>query len=796
MAQSRRMRNLLQEIGPHAILLGALLVGFSGLVWNPRALIVDGERPWRDEGFAATPRPIGNDLTGLFLPRFLWQSEEWRQSARIPRWDPRGFAGRPNVGNPQAGLWYPPVWIAWAWGSPASLGWLTVAHLYWSGIGAFALGRKIGLGMSAATASGAILMLNPYGIAQVQEGHLPHVWAASWYPWTFLGASLIRQGSGIGWVVLCPSLALATMTGHPQAGAYLAITLMGWPVIDGIRFLARDRTRRNRTSLRRLGRWGIAFILVAGLSAVEWVPVLAVMPWAVGSFDGAGGGSAGPYHLFPSNLFQLISPRALGGPAEYFGRGNQWESMLSIGWAPLVMAVVGAVNTPNFREARKWLLLVGLSLWFASGPALGLSTLVQKLPGMGAVRVPSRSLFLTMMATSMLSGMGIDVFKRIIDRGQAIRWARHYGLTVGLLVLIVSVGLAMGSFREENRAICPIDRWSLASARITQDQLTLLSLLSVGIFLLVRSAGINLNSRMVTGIVIGELSLSAVMTLPLSQPNQFLAEDPVSEAIYRTQPDGVFRVRARDAFYSDLDAWRDGVEKVNIADRFQPRASAEIVRTLYPLFDDPTVRPLDHRLAQAVLDRMGCARIISDRPLRMRVGPVIASGIRDGHRFAIIANETALPRAWVVPRAKVVTSSRMLEQLADVDPLTSVLMTTDPLRGVESSRRQVFTEVDYLQEHPDRVRVQITTEAPGLLVIADTWMPGWSATVNGQHTPIFLGDHAFRVIPLPEPGQNDVLLTYKAPGLLVGSAVTLGSGITLMLIWLRSSLRERRARWD
>ena len=72
---------------------------------EPGALIVDLDRL---PGHRGPPR-AGNDLTGLFLPRDLFVSAHLRRFGRLPEWDPRGFAGRPFVGNPQAGLFYPPA---------------------------------------------------------------------------------------------------------------------------------------------------------------------------------------------------------------------------------------------------------------------------------------------------------------------------------------------------------------------------------------------------------------------------------------------------------------------------------------------------------------------------------------------------------------------------------------------------------------------------------------------------------------------------------------------------------------
>ena len=40
---------------------------------------------------------------------------------------------------------------------------------------------------------------------------------------------------------------------------------------------------------------------------------------------------ASRYHVHATNLFQLLGPDALGGPADYFGDDNYWETVLSIG---------------------------------------------------------------------------------------------------------------------------------------------------------------------------------------------------------------------------------------------------------------------------------------------------------------------------------------------------------------------------------------------------------------------------------------------------------------------------------
>ncbi|RUL82211.1 glycosyltransferase family protein [Tautonia sociabilis] len=796
------MGRIVGGAGVAAILAAALLLGFSGLVAAPGSLIVDGERPWVDEGHPPGSRPIGNDLTALFLPRHLWQSWWWHQGARIPRWDPRGFAGRPNAGNPQAGIWYPPTWLSWTSGSPAAPGWLTVAHLFWAGLGAAALGRAVGLGGAGATAAGAVFMVNPYVIAQVCEGHLPHVWAASWMPWAFLGAVRMRRGERIGRVLLPTSLAMALLAGHPQEGLYLALALGAWAAADGLAAL-RGRPGPMRSG-QVVARWGIALGLGVGLAAVDWVPALAARPWVAGPLGGEGGGGSGPYHLHGSNAWQLLSPRALGGPSDYLGRGNWWESLCSIGWAPLVLLAVGVAGFPERRAVLGWCALLGGSLVHAAGEGLGLAAIVGGLPGFEGVRVPARSLFLAATAAAVLAGMGVEVVSRTIDRPRAVRRARRYGATVALIALAVALAAALpierGSHDDSIRSLAI--RSAMACRRIAGDGLTVSSALATGIALVwaaIRPAEGREAAWFLVGVAIVELAATAAMAVPLCPPERFLSPDAVSRAIARVRPPGAFRVRALDRIYSDLDAWRDGVEKTNLNDLFQLRRPAELYRALYPIFDEPgprsgTPRTLDPRLAREALDRLGVGLVVTDRPVRLPVGPVVASASRGGEPISIRAHPGALPRAYVVPDAEVVPGEEegaALDRLADVDPIAVVLMGLDPLAGLEGPR-QPFTPARFEAVDPDLVVVRVATEAPGLLVVLDAWMPGWSASVDGEPAPVCRGDHAFRVVPITRGGSHEVVLTYRAPGLGIGSAITAASLAVMLAGAARRGTRKSR----
>src|SRR5439155_16299942 len=126
--------------------------------------------------------------------------------------------------------------------------------------------------------------------------------------------------------------------------------------------------------------------------------------------------------------------------------------------------------------------------------------------------------------------------------------------------------------------------------------------------------------------------------------------------------------------------------------------AADLYETLYPLFDPPHPFLPDtaarRAVRQGVLDRMGVAFLVSDRPEPAAPWPVVASGTWDGTPYWIYRNPTALPRAYVVPRARPAADDASAVALfARVCPREAILMPADPLG--QAGARQPFTPAQY-----------------------------------------------------------------------------------------------------
>jgi uncharacterized membrane protein YfhO len=80
---------------------------------------------------------------------------------------------------------------------------------------------------------------------------------------------------------------------------------------------------------------------------------------------------------------------------------------------------------------------------------------------------------------------------------------------------------------------------------------------------------------------------------------------------------------------------------------------------------------------------------------------------------------------------------------------------------------------------PHRVRLETAVSEPALLILSDTYAPGWRAWDNGRPVPILPADHALRGVYL-EPGSHVVEFRYRQPAFWVGLAVTAATVLALL----------------
>jgi len=151
---------------------------------------------------------------------------------------------------------------------------------------------------------------------------------------------------------------------------------------------------------------------------------------------------------------------------------------------------------------------------------------------------------------------------------------------------------------------------------------------------------------------------------------------------------------------------------------------------------------------------------------RMYYAPPLARA-RIVHR-AVPARDDDEAFALTVDRRRSHPREAVLLADAPLPPLAE-----PPRRGGESARIAV--------DEPERVVVEARLSAPGLLVLADNWYPGWQARVDGEPARIWRADYTFRAVALAA-GEHRVEMVYRPASARWGA---LGSAAGLALVaWL------------
>jgi hypothetical protein len=158
----------------------------------------------------------------------------------------------------------------------------------------------------------------------------------------------------------------------------------------------------------------------------------------------------------------------------------------------------------------------------------------------------------------------------------------------------------------------------------------------------------------------------------------------------------------------------------------------------------------------------------------------------------IYQNLTVLPRSFVVHESDVVADDE--EALAHMqDPAF------DPARQVVLAQGQALagqggsSTVDVVAYQPEEVQVHAVLDAPGYLVLTDTYYPGWIATVDGEAAPILRADLYFRAVAL-QAGDHWATFRFEPASVRQGLALSLAAwllwGVTMIVVLTRTGRKR------
>ena len=749
--------------------------------------------PWYDPSVAVHNVDLFDAII-QFQP-FNMLLHEGLQHGLFPAWNPYNFGGHPLAADGQSGMFYPPRLALQALCSPTTgHDWLLVLHTFAAGVCMFGFCRRLGQSTAGALLAGTTWMFNgfattwlemEFGIV-VSAGLVATLWMMD----------LARERL---WATGAAAVAFSFLL----VGGHLQPVLYAIAIIMGVMAWRLYHLASPRGALLRVAA---ALTLGVLLAAPMLLPTLQVMhesqrPTIALSYEMA------VHRQFLSWFAPtLVVPDALGTPVNDLAlvrvrEGGYFvycELCAYCGLVPLLLALVGAAGRGMPRAMAITALLVLLV------PATPLYAPFWVLPGLSRIIV-TRVVFIWAFAVAVLSGFGVDRLElRHLPR---MAWAAvlvlvGWGGAVVLLKLqsapvLARNWIASGALRLPNPELHPdastylsaveaairhhyawdnpsvwmplawaglVLAWALAFQRLGRGG-SFLRWRPVAVFLLTVLAAVDL-------VGFGTRFNSTASPADVFPPN------PTTEFLQRHS--GEARVMGLGTFKPDtlLPAF---VQDVGGYDSFYPREASEYLaymeRGILRKGERLTshVFPLSH-WDSPMADLLGVRYFVA-YPHQDLAGLPLAAETP----LRIYENPRALPRCFEVTRFRVMPHDvAMLAVLADrrFNAREEVLLDTDP--GLESSPQAAGNEPRLMVDGawpgypPTKVEIASSGHGPRLLVLTDTFAPGWVARVDSREVPILRADYMFRAVAVPA-GSHRVVFSYEPAAMRLGLLLAAGA---------------------
>ena len=729
------------------------------------------------------------DLRAYFYP--LYEGFYGRLAkGSLPLWNPYQLCGLPWLATLQGGFFYPPHALYLVLPTRIALAASGLAHLLLVALSTALFASRVGLTPAAATLAAVLFTL---------RGSIPYwlLWpymleAISWLPLGCLAVLGLARGEGrraVGFLALAVGASL--LAGSPQATVFLVYT---WTALLLSLLLGAAPARWAAA----WGRFGGALALGAVAGSVQLLPAIEM----------ARVGSRPIHGLAPDTMYPL------GNPGLSLLKSAITGAHTSFGVLGLSLAPAALLGTRS-RPLTLWATAVGvLGLAFALGPVTPLFQIYLALPFLSWFRGPYRLLVLSDFCLAVLAALGLDIVAgaTAVDAPRpqghprippAAGLRRRSALVVGLPI---ACALALGGHATLHRA--PLPALVATGAAVT---------------LLLRAwARARPGAPLVAGALLALATLEVF--LPPSRPERlpYDAAATASHETYRETYTTLARTLGSDrvwllsaemlpALASKL-ASRYRVRSVEDYEPMNLRRQAEYftyamqgsisppftMRRASRIYEGRLVIPVEpsgrssFAARRRLLDLAAVRLIAVDDGMLVR--PEVRAFIADaaleprpspGPGVALFETPYSVPRAFVVYRTRPAPpSEELLDRTSDpgFDPLVESYVEGDPgfLPAEDAPARGEAAH--FVRDEERVVELDATLVTAGLLVLADSFHPGWQATVDGAPAPILATNHLFRGVPVPA-GRHHVRFEYRPWSTVAGGVASL-AGILLTVFLL------------
>lgn len=601
---------------------------------------------------------------------------------------------------------------------------------FFSFFGCYLFFNKIGISPKSSLFSAFIFSFSGYFIVQISHFNL--IQSASFLPWIFLVSKQLWESPSKKNLML-----FSIVLSQQIFVGFLQVTLIS--LLGVFLYLVVQKKRWDSDILiKKIGLLALAMLMSFALAAPQILPILelrALSPKRAGLDQGQIFQYSYPVKYLATfllpNFFGTPKDGTYPSPFERGGLGIYWENTAYVGILPLVFLLIAI-----FKKKKSWekafFFLGVLSLLLVLGKATPLS-FVFDLPVFNNFRLPSRFLILVIFSIAALAGAGLDRMFSILSRK---KWSRYYQLVIFFVILTIAV-FDLFNFGFSYNPLVPVGQ-------------------------------------------------------ALEAPES-IKEIPSDARIF-TYPDQskVWNDVFFNSGWQDIDLFlhfKNGLD-ANLNLVFQ-RANVDFYAALFPVRQAMQVR-----LFPKMLNASGVKYVIS--PVELEEGDVLRLSSR------IEPEDSSLPFYYVYENTKGLDRFRLVSsyiaagsKIEVLDAISqddivfheTVILETDLDDEFE---KLAVADISVIVDEDLRLILHTKTDKKAILVIADSYYPGWEARVNNRKAVIYPANINQRALIVPA-GENIVEFKYIPKlfysGILV-SIISITAFFFLSLLLTQKSLKK------
>lgn len=734
-------------------------------------------------------------LSLVFMQDFI--SESVHKHHQLPLWDPRIWSGTPLIGNPQAGLFYPPAWVFMLLSLPVAMKVYYILHTALAGVFMYFLSRQLKLAHGPSLIAAVIFMTT----GSVYAFNVQHFFSnfILWLPGVILFYRMSVEKRNCGYAFIAGLLAAVQFMGsHPQLFVFSMIFFAAFCATDI--FTAWRRTKSLRTTFSESRYAVVTFIVAIGLSAPQIIGMIEFS--SLSTRISAGGLSfAANQSLGPDELLSVFLHPLLGGGVVMF-----------IGLIPLFFAQA-ALFGKRTRELKFFFAAAVISMLFALGKYSPLFYIAYYLiPGFKMFRNPYYATYFFCLSLAPLCAYGAQYL--FIDLQRRVYTAQE-GHKLYSRIAYASIGFAIGAvvyFVSESRLITVFERLAQDGAEVRAGLFgsihirtginmmvlggILLVFLCFTIFLRQRSSHLHKKAwkTVLVSLLVLELVTANVLSMRTARADEVFKRNELVNLLEKKGRGWRVLNLGGDRILCQTLAGKYGIE---LADGYDPlmlndyqafmNSAAEINEMKAGTKLQLSEKDIDDIGNRRPLDILSVRYILSPRPAENADLFLVEKyediemychkkGIVRVPEIYVYENPNAVPRAFITSDVRVRSRDRLLVELEKSKSYGTAFLENPPPHKplVENG------EAEIRSFSPNRISVHAELDRPGLLVLSEIWYPGWKAYVDGEEEEILRANYLLRAVSLG-PGSHDVDIVFKPKSYVYGRYITLAT-LAVMII--------------